>query len=81
MEGCQTQFFHKKNLDFYSNPKSALNVIFEEVRCSDYNEQSKTFTSFQAFITWLFNGPTQGVLTSAASHTEEVHACYYKEYP
>ena len=81
VEGCQTQFFHKKDIDFYSNPKSALNVIFEEVRCPDYNEKSKTFTLFEAFINWLFNGPTQGVLTSAASHAEEVYACYYKEYP
>ena len=81
VEGCQTQFFHKKDLDFYCKLKSALNVIFEEVRCPDYNEQSKTFPSFEAFITWLFNGPTQGVLTSPASHAEEVYACYYKEYP
>ena len=81
VEGCQTQFFHKKNFDFYADPKSALNCIFEEVCCEACNEQSKTFTSFEAFINWIVNGPMQGVLTSTVEHAEEVYACYFKEYP
>ena len=37
--------------------------------------------SWEAFIEWVFAGPTEGVLTSSVQHAKEVYACYTKKYP
>ena len=74
-------FFHKADKDFILEPKCALNCIFEEVRSMNYNKKGRTFTSWEAFLKWVFSGPTEGVLTSSVQHAEEVYACYTKEYP
>ena len=80
-EGVQLSFFHKSDKDVILEPKCALNCIFEEVRSMNYNEKGRTFTSWEAFVEWVFSGPTDGVLTSSVQHAEEVYACYTKEYP
>ena len=64
-----------------SDPKVALNCIFEEVACAEYNNTSKTFSSWEVFVNWVFNGSTQGVVTSNVEHAEEIYACYTKQYP
>ena len=71
LEGVQLSFFHKAEKDFILEPKCALNCIFEEVRSLNYNEQGRTFTSWEAFIEWIFAGPTECVLTSSVQHAEE----------
>ena len=81
LEGCQVAFFHKKGQDFLSDPKVALNCIFEEVACAEYNNKNKTFSSWEVFVNWVFNGSTQSVVTSDVEHAEEIYACYTKQYP
>ena len=71
LEGCQMAFLHKKDKDFLSDPKVALNCIFEEISCSEYNTRSKTFSSWEVFVNRVFE----------VEHAEEIYACYTKQYP
>ena len=79
-ECAQTNFFRNRNKEYIEDPKCTLNCIFEEVASPHYNAKTNTFTSWEVFVEWVFNGPTQSVLTDGVEHAEEVYACYSKEF-
>ena len=54
------------------------------LRGSSFHElqrKGENFYVWEAFLEWVFSGPTEGALTSSVQHAEEVYACYTKEYP
>ena len=81
MSGLQIKFFMKDNKDFLADPKSCLNVIFEELSSDEYSSLTKTFTSWTTFLKWLLACPVVAVTSASVAHAEELYACYFKEFP
>ena len=77
----QLNMFIKAQKDYLSDPKSALNVVFEETSSDQYNTITKSFPSWSVFCKWVFNSPVTAANTSSSIPGEELDACNYKEFP
>ena len=77
----QLAIFMKASKDYIADPKSVLNVIFEETSCEHYNTINKCFPSWPIFCNWIFDCPVKGAAVTSSAPGEELYACYFKEFP
>ena len=71
--------FTKAGKDHISDPKSVLNVVFEEKNCEHYNTITKCFPSWSIFCNWVFDCLVKGAMVSTSTVGEELYLCYFKE--
>ena len=77
----QLDMFMKASKDYIADPKSVLNVVFEETSSEHYNTITKCFPSWSIFRNWIFDCPVKGATVSSSAPGEELYACYFKEFP
>ena len=77
----QLAMFMKASKDYIADPKSVLNVVFEETSSEHYITITKCFPSWSIFCNWVFDCPVKGAIVSASAPGEELYACYFKEFP